>query len=222
MAESARLAEARGRPDGGRWVTLGKACEVLGVDESTLRRWADSGRVRVYRTPGGHRRFLLGNLEELVARDGSDGEEVGRLAIAKIRRQLQRARQEPGGWYASLSETDRQQLREQGRRLIGMAGAYFSKKAPRAGLLAEARAVGLSYGQILARAGLPLPNAVEAYIGFRKTMDETSRQASSREGMSTEEALAAFGQVHTLGDQVLLGIAAAYEPAEEPAHFDLN
>ena len=76
-----------------RWVTLRRACEILGVDESTLRRWADAGRLRVYRTPGGHRRFSLVNLEEMVAGEGKhrNADEVERLAVAKVRRQLQRA-----------------------------------------------------------------------------------------------------------------------------------
>jgi excisionase family DNA binding protein len=219
VAAPSSAAPAHGDGDA-RWVTLGRARDLLGVDESTLRRWADTGRLRVYRTPGGHRRFLLDNLEDLVAGEaGASGrDEVGRLALARIRRQLQRARQDPGGWYAALSEPDRQKLREQGRRLIAMVGAYFDKRARPAGMLEEARAIGVSYGQILVRAGLPLPHAVEAYIGFRKTMDQTSRQASEREGLSTEEALVACGQVHSLGDQVLLGIASAYEGLTEPSY----
>ena len=58
---------------------------------------------------------------------------------------------------------------------------------------------------------MPLPNAISAYIGFRQTMDETTRQAAIREGVPLDEALAAYGQVHALGDQVLLGMTAAYE-----------
>jgi hypothetical protein len=42
-------------------------------------------------------------------------------------------------------------------------------------------------------------------------MDETTRETALREGIPQEEALAAYGQVHALGDQVLLGIASAYE-----------
>jgi len=33
----------------GRWLTLGQACRMLNVDESTLRRWADAGQVRTFR-----------------------------------------------------------------------------------------------------------------------------------------------------------------------------
>jgi len=212
------LSDVQGPPvrtsggEGTRWVTLGRACEILGVDESTLRRWADAGRLRVYRTPGGHRRFALGNLEEMVAGGGRvPGDDIGRMAFAKIRSELRRARQQEGGWYANLAQGDHQKLRDLGRRLVEMVGEYMTRRRWHPGLLDEAREIGGQYGRILIRVGLPLPSAVEAYIGFRKQMDETTRQASTRESLPTDEALDACGQVHVLGDQVLLGIAAAYE-----------
>jgi excisionase family DNA binding protein len=204
--------------DSSRWVTLGRACDILGVDESTLRRWADAGRLRVYRTPGGHRRFSLGNLQELLNGDGRGrNAQIGRMAFAKIRQELKRAKQQEGGWYATLSENDRQRFRDLGRRLVDMVGEYMDKRTRRPSLLEDAHDIGLAYGRILIGASLPLPSAVEAYIGFRKTMDETTHQASTREALPTEEALDACGQVHALGDQVLLGIAASYEAIATPA-----
>jgi excisionase family DNA binding protein len=204
------------RTDGGRWVTLRRAREILGVDESTLRRWADSGRLQVYRTPGGHRRFALDNLQEMVSGEtphrGAD--EVERVASARIRRQIQRARQQGDAWYAGLSDADREELRDLGHRLLEMAGEYLGKRTHRATLLDEAREVGGAYGRILIDSGLPLASAVGAYVGFRRTMDETTRQTSIRESLPVERALEATSQVHILGDQVLLGIAAAYEAAD--------
>ena len=209
----AETLETQPRNNSTRWVSLRRACDILGVDESTLRRWADTGRLRVYRTPGGHRRFSLPDLESMVAGDNRHrgGEEVERIAVAKIRRQLQRERQQEHGWYASLSDTNRNLLRDLGRRLIEMAGEYMDRRTRRSGLLEEAMDVGEQYGRILIDAGLPLPSAINAYIGFRKTMDDTTRQTAGREEMPLDDALAAYGQVHALGDQVLLGIASAYE-----------
>lgn len=201
------------RGNSSRWVSLRRACEILGVDESTLRRWADGGRLRVYRTPGGHRRFSLTDLEGMVAGHNPHrgSEEIERIAVAKIRRQIQRARQQEDGWYMSLSASSRDVLRDLGRRLVEMAGEYIDKRTNRTGILDEALEVGEQYGRILIDAGLPLPSAVNAYIGFRKTMDETTRQTAVRESLPLDEALAAYGQVHALGDQVLLGMTAAYE-----------
>jgi excisionase family DNA binding protein len=215
MTTGSTALEAQGstRSRSGGWVSLRRACEILGADESTLRRWADAGRLRVYRTPGGHRRFSLSDLDSMVSGDGRHrgAEEVERIAVAKIRRQLQRARQDNQGWYAHLSEDSRQRLRDLGRRLIEMAGEYMDKRTRRSSLLDEALEVGREYGEILIDEGLPLPSAVGAYIGFRKTMDETTNQAALRESLPIEEALSASGQVHALGDQVLLGMTAVYE-----------
>jgi excisionase family DNA binding protein len=46
-------------------MALSDAAEALGVSASTLRRWADSGRLRVVRTAGGHRRFSAGDVRAL-------------------------------------------------------------------------------------------------------------------------------------------------------------
>jgi hypothetical protein len=131
--------------------------------------------------------------------------------VARIRRQLQRARLEEDGWYASLSMADRGRLRDLGRRLIEMVGEYISRRNRRSHLLDEALEVGGSYGQVLRQAGMPLHGAISAYIGFRKTMDETTRQAAMHERMPVQEALDACGQVQELGDQVLRGLLVAYE-----------
>src|SRR5436190_4023518 len=76
---------------GTRWVNLGRACEILGVNESTVRRWADSGEIRCFRTPGGHRRFAEGDLFAMT-QGGNSGarpeHEIETAAVSRIRRQL--------------------------------------------------------------------------------------------------------------------------------------
>jgi excisionase family DNA binding protein len=52
---------------GSATVTLGEAAEALGVSTSTVRRWADTGRIQVVRTSGGHRRFPASELRRLAA-----------------------------------------------------------------------------------------------------------------------------------------------------------
>jgi excisionase family DNA binding protein len=46
-------------------VTLGEAAEALSVSVSTLRRWADAGRIAAVRTAGGHRRFPVSEVRRL-------------------------------------------------------------------------------------------------------------------------------------------------------------
>jgi excisionase family DNA binding protein len=46
-------------------VTLYEAAQLLNISGSTLRRWADSGRLGCVRTSGGHRRFRLADIQRL-------------------------------------------------------------------------------------------------------------------------------------------------------------
>jgi diguanylate cyclase (GGDEF)-like protein/excisionase family DNA binding protein len=48
-------------------MTLGDAAEALSLSTSTLRRWADAGRIKTLRTSGGHRRFALRDVQRLSA-----------------------------------------------------------------------------------------------------------------------------------------------------------
>ena len=52
--------------DAGQTMTLGQAAALLSISSSTLRRWADDGRVPTVRTSGGHRRFRLSELRLLA------------------------------------------------------------------------------------------------------------------------------------------------------------
>lgn len=208
-------------PEDVRWLTLGKACRVLGVDESTLRRWADSGHVRAFRTPGGHRRFAESDIQALVAGRGRGEEsyrELGDMAVTRIRRQLHRPNAQEASWYSTVDEDVRGRLRPLGRQLARLAADYLSRRTRRTVLLETARDLGREYGEELAAGGLPLAQAVEAFIFFRRSLDDSTKQASNRHGLSADDALGACEQVNAIADQVLIGLTEAYEqPATTPA-----
>ncbi|MGA9365372.1 MAG: helix-turn-helix domain-containing protein [Bacteroidota bacterium] len=39
---------------------------LLLVDVTTIRRWADAGKLRCFRTPGGHRRFTQAQISDFI------------------------------------------------------------------------------------------------------------------------------------------------------------
>jgi excisionase family DNA binding protein len=59
--------------DDSEWLTLGQAARFLGVAQSTIRKWSDSGRVPAFYTPGGHRRYRRADLETFLERSGPGG-----------------------------------------------------------------------------------------------------------------------------------------------------
>jgi excisionase family DNA binding protein len=79
------------------WIPVGEATRLLGVSPATLRRWADAGRLSVFTTPGGHRRFersaVLALLPRLAPRhapvhrhvDGSGPQGRDELVLAALR-----------------------------------------------------------------------------------------------------------------------------------------
>lgn len=72
---------------GDAWLTVGRAARLLGVSETTMRKWTDRGHVASFRTLGGHRRYLR---SELVAFRQRLQEEEAALAsgsLAKERRE---------------------------------------------------------------------------------------------------------------------------------------
>ena len=49
-----------------RYFRSGELARLLHVDESTVKRWADRGLIRCYRTPGGHRKFTSQQIRDFI------------------------------------------------------------------------------------------------------------------------------------------------------------
>lgn len=200
-------------PASDRWLTLGQACRLLNVDESTLRRWADAGQVRTFRTPGGHRRFAESDVRSIVDGRGKKQElgNVGDLATRRIRRQVHSSQN--ADWYATVDDAQRERLRVLGRGLMTLVADYVAKRRRKSSLLEEARATGAQYGAALEGAGMSLSQAMHAFTFFRRSLDQSAKQALAKQGAPAAEATEVCEQIMALSDEVLLGIAGAYERA---------
>ena len=66
--QAARIPVPADEPD---WLTLGQAAKYLGMAQSTIRKWSDSGRLPAFYTPGGHRRYRRSDLDQFLARGGA-------------------------------------------------------------------------------------------------------------------------------------------------------
>ncbi len=214
----ARFGENSGAPTG--TVGLAAAEAITGVSISTLRRWADEGRVPAFRTPGGHRRFRVADLQRALVPasvPASSVEVLGHLAVSRIRRQLAAPKARDLDWLAGLDERTRERLRLVGRHLLSTVEAYLARQRPRAAVLAEARQFGLLYGRELAAARFSIRQGLEAFTFFRRSLEEAARRYAQQQGLSPAEMDDLRDQLDALHDRILLGIAEAYDnPAAVP------
>jgi len=190
-----------------QWLSLRDACRLLDVSNTTLRQWADNGFLRVYRTPGGHRRFLRDDVDSFAnapeqAREQGRGDAIEGSALRKIRRSLSRddVLQQP--WYQSIEEEGKVRMRLFGRRLLSLLLQEPGPRRRRQELLEEAQLLGREYGTEMSERGVTLKNTIEAFVFFRTmVLDSTNSSAWAR--------------IIEAADKVLVGMAASYEDSAE-------
>jgi excisionase family DNA binding protein len=189
-------------PEKLRWLSLGEACRLLQVNEATLRQWADNGYLRVYRTPGGHRRFLkddvLGLTQQSPVNSVSDSKEkLEGSALRRIRRRLSHEDVARQSWYQSVEEEGRDRMRLFGRRLLSLL-MQESPRRRRQEALDESLMLGHEYGAEMADRGVSLKDTTEAFIFFRSMVLDAARPGS-------------WSQVLEMADRVLVGVVESYQ-----------
>jgi len=193
-----------------RWIGLSEAARLLGVHPSTLRAWADGGKLQVHRTPGGHRRFLLPEIERWGAdrgRRASEAQVVIENVIGRTRLEVPRLQNQH--WYLKLTETQREAYREESRRLLEQVGRFIGRPAEAAG--PEAAQIGREYARISLQANMTLIEAVEAFLFFRSFLMESLFSLSEvRSAPSWDEM---HREASHFADRVLLALIEAYQGA---------
>ncbi|MCC6385821.1 MAG: helix-turn-helix domain-containing protein [Dehalococcoidia bacterium] len=210
-----------GRPPVQNWLTLGSASELLGVSESTIRRWADAGDVRSYRTRGGHRRILEEDLRQLVtahagAAPSRDTDRISDIAIGRIKRRISRGRQGGGSAttaFAGLDDEARDRMRRLGRQLVDLFARYVASNTKGERFTEDAHTLGREYGRTLVTSGVGLTAAVQTFNAMRRSLEETASQVAAEAGLSAEDAVEAVEATLGLADTILEAIAEVYEKA---------
>lgn len=67
------------------WISMREACDLLGVSPATVRRWSDSGKLRAFTTPGGHRRFARAAVLDLLPPAPGQRPPLGGLGLTAAR-----------------------------------------------------------------------------------------------------------------------------------------
>jgi excisionase family DNA binding protein len=153
-----------------RWLTLGEAARFLGVDVTTLRGWADAGKVPAFRTPGGHRRFDPAHLEALV--QASAGQPAVRSHEPAGGTIAPRAWLVSQPWYAGIDEPGLARVRGHCAELMRTVTSYMGGEPAHPRHLAAARRVGAALGQEVAGWGLTPAQSIEVFLYFKLHVTE--------------------------------------------------
>ncbi len=206
------------------WLSLGQASRLLGVSQGTLRRWADDGRLRVFTTPGGHRRFSREAIERLLPADRDQRPHLGLsgLTPARLASAYRRSASTPaeGSWGAVLSEDDRVAFRELGRRLAHALVEHLDaiEPAARTTHLAEATSLSADYGRLGAAAGLSLGDVVEGFLAFRRPFLAEAVVVARRRGFDMDEVTGLYDDAEQALDHLLVATMSGHGLARSPAH----
>ncbi|OLC55071.1 MAG: hypothetical protein AUH85_10180 [Chloroflexi bacterium 13_1_40CM_4_68_4] len=199
------------------WLALGEASRLLGIDPDTLRRWADAGKIEVFVTPGGHRRFPRAAIEALLPRpppatrslEGFGG--VDRMAAdlgRRVRAELGEAR-----WTRSLGAGDRSSFRERGRLASTTLLRYLNaaRRGERERLLYEIEDLGRAYGREARTNGMSLARATEALLFVRGQFTAQLAGAMRRRGLPAARTLVLFEEADRAFDHMLLALIEAHQ-----------
>ncbi len=157
------------------WLSLSKVADLLGVHPSTVRNWADQGRLPVHRTQGGHRRFKRHEVElwsqSQQIETPREADLVVQSALGRTRFQISEGSLKAEAWYGKLDEEARDQYRRGGRELLrGLMNFLITDEQTGK---AEARSLGIEYASIGRRCGLNSAEAVTAFLFFRNNLMES-------------------------------------------------
>lgn len=212
MGDSPAGEEQLAEVDG--WLTLRAACEQLGVSASTLRRWAEAGQLVTRRTAGGHRRFDPATVSRLVQRRAPSTQPP--LTPAATMPTI--GGEGPGAhpWQARLGTGPlADEMRGLGQRLLGLLIQYLVWQGDDSRFLAESRAVGRRYGLAARAAGISLPETVEAFLYFRRSVWRMALQLPAvTQATDAPELVRIAERIDHFMDGILLSAIASHgEPA---------
>jgi excisionase family DNA binding protein len=204
------------------WLALGAAARLVGVGPDTLRRWADTGKVQSYQTPGGHRRFLRSSLESMINAPRRPRYGVERLPdstqtmAGELHRRVSRAGYAGQPWQARLTTEQRDDFRRWGQRTFSLVVDYVAatKKSERVLLLEEAEKMGALYGAEASRAGLTLAETVEAFLFYRSPVLDAIVGQLRRRSADVSEVSAAFHEANAAIDGVLTALVSSHRDSE--------
>ena len=204
-----------------RWLSLGPASRLVGVDPDTLRRWADEGRVEVFITPGHHRRFDRRALERLAASGRGEARPLASMGASpeRVARAYRRSytSDAPARRVPTDDGVDRERYRQDGRRLVEALIAHLDAERTdeQARGVAEAQATALvdDLARRLRRGGMSLTEAVGLFVAARRPFLAELAGLGRRRALDAARLGRLYEDASGLLDRLLLRLIDTYQEA---------
>jgi excisionase family DNA binding protein len=146
------------------WLSLDEAAKRLNVHPTTVRDWADKGRIRIYRTPGGHRRFSEADVSELGAQPKPDLSLLMHATVGQTRMATSDGRLATESWYARFDEEAKARQRELGMDLVQFLVSFLANS--QRDWTEEINELGARYASLARQSGLSVGDAMRAFHLF--------------------------------------------------------
>jgi excisionase family DNA binding protein len=190
---------------------------MLGVSPATVRRWSDAGRLRVFTTPGGHRRFSRDAIGKLLPGDSGHrpsiaGAGLTSARLARTYRRFGRDSEPTLPWLVSLTDAQRALFRDRGRVLAATLLQHLDAATPDAAgyHLEEASRAADDYGRVAAQLGLSLSRTVEGFLRFRAPFHHELTLAARRRGFDTGQTTDLLEAAEQAMDTLLIATMAGH------------
>ncbi len=203
------------------WLTLSEVAQMLGVHPSTVRIWANEGKIPVHRTRGGHRRFRRSELELwMLAQNYSSEVSIPKdfiqTALQQVRMRVDEGALAQEAWYQKLDENAREEYRHSGRALLQGLWAYLIDSSDQAKAEAEAQSLGYEYATRARQAGLTKTEALQAFFFFCNATIEAFLDVIERSQVqSTPLWIAVLRKVKDFAGQVARSLIETFEAYEQ-------
>ena len=159
------------------WLSLTEASKRLSVHPATLRQWADRGRIRTFRTPGGHRRFSGEDVDALAAESAPELALFMNALVGQARLATSAGKLASEPWYARFDDAAKERQREVGHDLMRVLVAYLGDTEK--GWFAEVEDLGDRYARLAHDVGLSLGDAMRAFHLFDGLVHTSAKQLSA-------------------------------------------
>lgn len=200
----------------GTWLSLQDASKKVGVTPATLRQWANQGRVRTFRTPGGHRRFSALEIGALVgaapvSHSNLRVETLVHSALGRARLDISDGRLETMSWYRGIDEIGRELHRKLGRQLMILLVRVLRGNENELLLVKKARKLGQEYGRASVREKINLSNSLRAFLFFRDyVFEDLIGFAQGGENLAEPESVERYRRANSFMNEILVAMVEIF------------